>query len=334
MVIAIDSAAGSQIRRDVVPADPSAGALFGNPILSVLVVAVTLLIVTCLSSYLEYITSDRPYTIFYLIPVALAAALFGVNGGLWTSLAAVILAYTYLFHDRGLITIAHNLNYRIEFGALLVGTVSVALVVGYLRAFSVALKKAHDDIIESDEARLSFNREVLLAVTGGRLNLCDPTEIASIPVGTQVLSMALVEPADASELRRHIRSIAEKRDLRAIRFDDLETGVTEAATNCIKHGRGGAASIWVGTDSMSVLISDHGDGIAPSQLARATLERGYSSRYSLGMGFTIMLACVDTMALSTSSSGTSILLVVGSGPRPTPEENILARYHGLVLECV
>jgi len=40
----------------------------------------------------------RPYTIFYLIPVAVGAALLGVRGGILTALAAVLLARLYLFN--------------------------------------------------------------------------------------------------------------------------------------------------------------------------------------------------------------------------------------------
>ena len=41
---------------------------------------------------------NRPYTIFYLIPVAVGAALLGIRGGILTALAALLLARVYLFH--------------------------------------------------------------------------------------------------------------------------------------------------------------------------------------------------------------------------------------------
>jgi len=43
---------------------------------------------------------NRPYTIFYLIPVAVGAALLGIRGGILSALAAVLLARLYLFTDN------------------------------------------------------------------------------------------------------------------------------------------------------------------------------------------------------------------------------------------
>jgi anti-sigma regulatory factor (Ser/Thr protein kinase) len=82
-------------------------------------------------------------------------------------------------------------------------------------------------------------------------------------------------------------------------------------------------------DSIAVQITDKGTGIAPTHLARATLEQGYSTRVSLGMGFHLMLHTSDVLALSTTPQGTSILLRVGSSPRPSDEDALLARYVGL-----
>ena len=107
------------------------------------------------------------------------------------------------------------------------------------------------------------------------------------------------------------------------------TGVTEAATNAIKHGEGGDAKIWADSAAVAVQVTDRGKGIAPAQLARATLEQGYSTRVSLGMGFYLMLQTADVLALSTTPQGTSILLSTSTGPRIDEQEALLARYIGL-----
>ena len=163
-------------------------------------------------------------------------------------------------------------------------------------------------------------------MTGGRLVLCEAADIRDMMPSAPDFSMALAEPADASALRHHLQTIAQLPNMDKIRWVDLETSVTEAATNAIKHGNGGVANVWATPNEVSVLITDTGKGISPSELARATLERGYSSRYSLGMGFTMMLEASDTLALSTSSAGTMILVRVSNGTRPSTEANLLARY--------
>ena len=73
------------------------------------------------------------------------------------------------------------------------------------------------------------------------------------------------------------------------RIDDLCTATTEAATNAVKHGSGGEATVWAIGDSVTVQIADNGAGIAPAHLARATLEQGFSTRVSLAWGF--ILCC-------------------------------------------
>ena len=110
------------------------------------------------------------------------------------------------------------------------------------------------------------------------------------------------------------------------RVDDLCTATTEAATNAVKHGSGGQATVWSVGDAVTVRIADNGCGIAPAHLARATLEQGFSTRVSLGMGFHLMLQSTDTLALCTDVHGTVVFLQVSNKSRPTDQESVLARY--------
>lgn len=284
---------------------------------------------------------NRPYTIFYLIPVALGAALMGVRGGVLSALAAVALARAFLFNDNkhglGLLS-SPNAAEAIEFTALLVGTLTVALVTGRLRTALGALsqtnqdlRRANDRLTESEEQRRVFNRDVLLAVTGGKLRLLDHREVSLPRMGgrSPSLSLPLREPADATALRHALSRLSRDIALDPDRVDDLCTATTEAATNAIKHGNGGQATIWAEGDSVTVQVEDSGTGIAPAHLARATLEQGFSTRVSLGMGFHLMLQSTDTLALYTDAKGTSIFLQVSNRPRTTPEEAVLARYAGV-----
>ena len=133
-------------------------------------------------------------------------------------------------------------------------------------------------------------------------------------------------PIDASELRHQIIQQVSQREYSSLRVDDLSTAVAEAASNAVKHGGGGNASVWFESGMVTALVQDHGAGISPAQLARATLERGYSTRVSLGMGYYMMIESVDRMALSTSPAGTAILLTVGGASKKSPEQNILTQY--------
>jgi anti-sigma regulatory factor (Ser/Thr protein kinase) len=314
--------------------------------------------------HLRTLTDDqRPYTILYLIPVALGAALMGVRGGLISSLAALILARVFLFSDQkhglDLFRTLPQTSEAVEFASLLLSTVTVSIVTGRLRSALGQVRSSQQHIAhanleleganlrleeinsrlehtnvrlrESEEQRRVFHRDVLMAVTGGKLRLVEreampPSDLAS---GAPMLTLPLEEPADASRLRRTLQKIAEDIGMDADRTFDLCTGTTEAATNAIKHGNGGKARVWVDSKAVVVEVADRGTGIAPAQIARATLQQGYSTKVSLGMGFHLMMQASDVMALSTSPHGTSILLSISFGPRPSAEETLLARYVGL-----
>jgi anti-sigma regulatory factor (Ser/Thr protein kinase) len=269
---------------------------------------------------LEHYTAGRPYTIFYLVPVALAAAFVSLRFAYSVSLLAVVLAASFLFIRH------YNIPDAVEMLALVFGTSAIATVVGRLRQVLVQLNAATVSLIASEEQRVNFNRDVLMAVTSGRLLLCDPDEIGNQVDGAPAIRIKLAEPRDASMLRHSIGEVAAEKNLSTVRLADAFTAVTEAATNAIKHGHGGSAEVWVDEDSIAVLIRDNGPGISPTDLARATLERGYSSRYTLGMGFTMILDAADSMALATSKEGTQVLIRVGSGERRTQEQSLLARY--------
>ena len=281
---------------------------------------------------------ERPYTIFYLVPVALGAALLGVRGGVLTALVAVLLARVYLFSDNkhGLDLIsAPNIAEVVEFVALLAGTLTIAVITGSLRTASGELaqtnehlRQANEKLIESEEQRRVFNRDVLLAVTGGKLRLLDHSEIppTALAERTPYLILPLHQPEDASRLRHALTRLSGESGLNSERVADLCTATTEAATNAIKHGNGGLATVWAQLDEITVQIEDSGTGIAPAHLARATLEQGFSTRVSLGMGFHLMLQSTDTLALCTDAHGTTIFLQVSNRPRTTPEEAVLACY--------
>ena len=60
---------------------------------------------------------------------------------------------------------------------------------------------------------------------------------------------------------------------------------------------------------VQVRISDQGEGIAVENLPRATLERGYSTKATLGHGMKMMLQTTDALWLLTGPTGTTVVLV-------------------------
>ncbi len=313
---------------------------------SAIVSALLTLFLLALCTWLEVgitgiVGVHRPYTIFYLIPVAVGAALLGIWGGIGTAFLALALARVYLFADskHGLQLVSFPSPAEgIEFGAMLLGTITIAVITGALRSAlsrynqsNAELQAVNKKLTESEEQRRVFNRDVLLAVTGGKLRLVEPGEIPPIELARvpPAFTQELTEPADASALRRALSRIGQESGMDRDRVDDLCTATTEAATNAVKHGNGGWATVWAVGDSVTVQIADNGSGIAPAHLARATLEQGFSTRVSLGMGFHLMLQSTDTLALCTDVHGTIVFLQVSNKSRPTIQESVLARYAGI-----
>ncbi len=272
------------------------------------------------------VPQTEPDAILYLIPVTFGAALLGLRGGFATAIVALILDRMVLNEVSITGRTFESFNEALQFFTIALSMFIVAGVTGCLHAAFRDLQQLNGSLIESEERRLNFNREVLLAVTSGRLILCDEAELRQMVPDEPAFTMALKEPRDVGEFRRHLRQLVEQRDLKDCRLDEIEVGATEAATNAVKHGNGGTVEVRVSDQEVSLLISDQGSGISPADLARATLERGFSTRVSLGMGFTMMLETADVLALSTSNNGTTVLLRSFAGQRTLPEESLLARY--------
>jgi len=119
--------------------------------------------------------------------------------------------------------------------------------------------------------------------------------------------LELTDPEDVASARAVVREIIKDMPLTSQRRNKLILCVSEAATNVIKHVGEGHMSVHVLPDSIRVIITDNGPGIDISQIPQVTLNKGYSTRISLGFGFTVMLDYLDRLVMSTKS-GTILVL--------------------------
>ncbi|BDI30147.1 hypothetical protein CCAX7_21980 [Capsulimonas corticalis] len=221
--------------------------------------------------------------------------------GAWLASAAVSLA-ALMPHASGALQIPDS-NNALSFALLIAAGPVLASVAGHWR-------ESRRELEISEQRRLSFSQEVLLAVTSGRLRLSDSDELRATVAGPAAVQYPLRTLEDVALVRSRVRVALEARNATCERIDDLMMCVTEAATNALKHAGGGALSIWISENKISALIADRGEGISPTNLARATLEAGFSTQGTLGMGFTLMLAMCDTLMLATSPKGTEILIEI------------------------
>lgn len=54
------------------------------------------------------------------------------------------------------------------------------------------------------------------------------------------------------------------------------------------------------------MCEDHGPGIDAAALPLATLEKGYSTAHSLGMGYKEVIQLADKVSLATGPTGTTV----------------------------
>lgn len=179
-----------------------------------------------------------------------------------------------------------------------------------------ALQQSNEHLKESERQRLAesqrregFARDVMLAVTGGRLRL--HSDAGALPA--ELRDQRTILPVTRETLagvRRQVVGLAERLGFGDGRQHDLVSAVSETLMNAVVHGGGGEATVSHDDDTIQVRVSDGGTGLDWESLPYATLQTGWSSKGTLGMGFTLM-ALADTVDILTGPQGTTIVLTMG-----------------------
>jgi anti-sigma regulatory factor (Ser/Thr protein kinase) len=132
-------------------------------------------------------------------------------------------------------------------------------------------------------------------------------------------SIAVEEMSQAGQARRTAAVLAERLGLDTEESGRLGLVVSEAATNLVKHARGGAIVLGPSLEdearSVEVLAMDHGPGIG--DLDRA-LRDGYSTCGGMGSGLGAIRRNASAFDLYSSESGTILFARVGGRPSPAP----------------
>jgi anti-sigma regulatory factor (Ser/Thr protein kinase) len=159
--------------------------------------------------------------------------------------------------------------------------------------FNLELLKSYRDIVgalSDEKVSICVTKDELDSALGQQLDTMEVTNKSDIPLCRAFVSGYL---ANISDNRQKMR---------------INLAVSEGATNLIKHATGGRVSLYEKDDRLQILISDKGSGIPLHELPKTILVSGYSSKKSLGKGFTLMYSSADKLTIHTSAKGTSILL--------------------------
>lgn len=154
-----------------------------------------------------------------------------------------------------------------------------------------------------------FYRESILSVTGGKLEICDPTDVDRY-TSAAMLTIDLDSAQDVPTARHEIKRFCAENGLAEERLDSFLDGVGEALANAIKHGIHGIVYGGNTNEAVWVAVADNGKGIESLILPRATLGRGFSTKRSMGLGYTIILSVVNHVMLSTGPTGTTVVMIM------------------------
>lgn len=157
-------------------------------------------------------------------------------------------------------------------------------------------------LISAEKEKEHFGRQVVTAVTGGKFHLVDPADVP--PLENVGFSTDLGAEEGHRRMRSQLRKMGEAQGLSAEAVEDLVLAAGEAATNTVKHAQSGSCQAGVLGDAVVVRISDHGPGIGRAELPQSLFRAGYSTKVSLGLGYTVILEVMDEVWLATGPSGT------------------------------
>ncbi|MGQ9697358.1 MAG: PAS domain S-box protein [Armatimonadota bacterium] len=184
------------------------------------------------------------------------------------------------------------------------GVVCVAADVTRRKQAEAQLQAAHEHVLEMEQEKKAFYREVIRAITHDKLRLADADAIPTEG------SLILDEPIDGAEgywgVRKRLREAALKLGMTPEAAADIEMAAGEAMVNAAKHAVDGRCAVYTAPDRIIARISDRGKGIRAEDLPATILLPGFSTKVSLGMGYTMMLSLADRVWLATGPEGTVV----------------------------
>ena len=172
--------------------------------------------------------------------------------------------------------------------------------------------------MELEEHRKEFYRKTIEAATEGKLVISERDEIKRM-VGPPIASWEIKSGEDLSVIRQETAKIARESGMDENRICDFILAVGEATTNAFKHAGGGTASLHRKDDSFTMVVSDHGKGMEALALPEVALRRGYTTAFSLGMGYKTILAVADKVYLATGPAGTTVAIEMSLHAAETAE---------------
>lgn len=184
------------------------------------------------------------------------------------------------------------------------------------------LQQVSQRLVEAEKDKKAFYTQVVRAVTGGKLNLVDQEDIPAL--GEIAMHYSLEDPENYSQLRESLRTLTHNAGFTSEQSEDLILATGEAVTNAINHAVSGICQASIDDKGITVRVQDRGQGIHSDDLPKTLFLTGFSTKVSLGLGYTLLLQLVDGIWLSTGPEGTILQLYKQRSQHDAEEEALLA----------
>lgn len=153
-------------------------------------------------------------------------------------------------------------------------------------------------------------RDVLYAATQKKFSLIKPEEVEQYRSGDVLCEGIIKTRMDIPTCRNLAKESLQERGVSSAMMMSWLLVLSEAITNIIKHAEEGKMTIIDDRDKNEIrfIIEDCGPGFSLHDLPNQVLLEGYSTKKSLGQGFTLMMKIAEKILLSTTSKGSTIIL--------------------------
>ncbi|MEX2105078.1 MAG: ATP-binding protein, partial [Bacilli bacterium] len=156
----------------------------------------------------------------------------------------------------------------------------------------------------------SLYRDVIYSVTEGKLTLIDDQELKWIVTQETVVEVPIYKKTDAKTCRETIEKLMASYDLSDKKRFNILLCVSEAVTNVIKHAGEGKMKVYYVENVLTIVVEDKGSGIELSDIPKTTLLKGYSTKVSLGHGFSLLVNLMDKIRVNTGPKGTTVVMEI------------------------
>lgn len=153
-----------------------------------------------------------------------------------------------------------------------------------------------------------FYRQTILSVTEGKLVICEDSDIARY-LSASELSAEVSDASQVGPARLRIEQFCAEKGLTGEPLELFALATGEAITNSLKHATYGQVHAGAEAGAVWVSVSDTGPGIESLILPKAVLRTGFSTKPSMGLGYTVMLHICDNVLLKTDRDGTTVVLI-------------------------